>query len=104
MSQSPGLKPQHAGGAIVAHTDYGRARVLRYEDEGYVLLLKTGETKWVGYQSTSLSAVDSAAEPELARLKQAVAEVMLDYGWLDAELEMGKRWVGGPLRMIPADN
>lgn len=98
------LKPQHAVGAIVAHTDYGRGRVLRYEDEGYVLLLKNGETKWVGFQSQSLTAVESAGDPELARIKQVVQEVLLDHGWLDAELEMGKRWVGGTLRMIPGQD
>jgi hypothetical protein len=101
---SPGLKPQHAVGAIVAHTDYGRGRVLRYDDEGYVLLLKNGETKWVGFQSQSLKAVESAGDPELARIKQVVQEVLLDHGWLDAELEMGRRWVGGTLRLIPGDD
>jgi hypothetical protein len=105
MSQpSHGLKPQHAIGAVVAHTDYGRGRVLRYEDEGYVLLLKNGETKWVGFQSQSLKAVESAGDPELSRIKQVVQEVLLDHGWLDAELEMGKRWVGGTVRMIPGDD
>jgi hypothetical protein len=103
MSHQPGLKPQHAIGAIVAHTDHGRGRVLRYEDEGYVLLLKNGETKWVGFQSQSLQGVESAGDPEMARIKQVVQEVLLDHGWLDADLELGRRWVGGTLRLIPGD-
>jgi hypothetical protein len=98
------LKPQHAIGAIVAHVDYGRGRVLRYEDEGYVLLLKNGETKWVGFQSQSLKPIEGAGDPELDRIKQAVREVLLDHGWLDADLEMGRRWVGGTLRLIPGDD
>jgi hypothetical protein len=103
MSQPAGLKPQHAIGAIVAHTDYGRGRVLRYDDEGYVILLKNGETKWVGFQSQSLKGIDSAGDPEMARIKQVVQEVLLDHGWLDADLEMGKRWVGGTVRLLPGD-
>ncbi len=105
MSQPPtGLRPQYPIGAVVVHTDYGRARVLRYEDEGYVLLLKNGETKWVGYQSQSVKPVDAPGDPELDRVKQAVREVLLDYGWLDAELEMGRRWAGGTVRLIPGDS
>jgi hypothetical protein len=42
-----------------------------------------------------------AGDPPLDLVKQAVREVLLDYGWLDAEVEMGRRWLGGTLRLIP---
>jgi hypothetical protein len=30
-----------------------------------------------------------------------VREVLGDHGWLDVDLELGRRWVGGTLRLIP---
>jgi len=27
--------------------------------------------------------------------------VLNDFGWLDVDLELGKRWVGGTMRLIP---
>ncbi len=45
--------------------------------------------------------VEGAEDPELQRLKMVIAEVLGDYGWIETNLEMGKRWMGGTLRMIP---
>ena len=28
-------------------------------------------------------------------------EVLGDHGWIDVDLELGKRWVGGTLRLVP---
>ena len=28
-------------------------------------------------------------------------EVLDDHGWIDVDLELGKRWVGGTLRLVP---
>lgn len=43
----------------------------------------------------------AAGDPEIGRLKQAVREVLGDHGWIDVDLELGKRWVGGTLRLVP---
>ena len=95
------IRPRLGIGAIVNHVDYGRGRIVRYQDEGYLVLYKNGETRWVGWQFHGLAAVDSAGEPELDRIRQVVREVLLDYGWLDADLELGKRWLGGTMRLVP---
>jgi hypothetical protein len=95
------IKPRLGIGAIVNHVDYGRGRIVRYQDDGYVVLYKNGETRWVGWQFHGLTAVGDAGDPELDRIQQAVREVLLDYGWIDADLEMGKRWLGGTMRLLP---
>jgi hypothetical protein len=95
------IRPRLGIGAIVNHIDYGRGRIVRYQDEGYLVLYKNGETRWVGWQFHGLTAVDSAGEPELDRIRQVMREVLLDYGWLDADLELGKRWLGGTMRLVP---
>jgi len=97
------LRPQLGIGALVTHVDYGRGRIVRYQDDGYLIHFKTGETRWVGFQFHGLKALESEAarDPELDRVQQAVREVLLDYGWRDADLEMGKRWLGGTMRLIP---
>jgi hypothetical protein len=95
------LRPRIGIGALVQHVDYGRGRVVRYQDQGYLVQFKTGDARWVGWQFHGLTAVAESGDPELDLLKQAVREVLHDYGWLDADLEMGKRWLGGTMRLIP---
>ena len=34
-------------------------------------------------------------------MRVAVREALEEYGWLESELELGKRWAGGTLRLIP---
>jgi hypothetical protein len=42
-----------------------------------------------------------AGDPQLDLVKQAVREVLGDYGWLDIDLELAKRWTGGTVKLIP---
>jgi hypothetical protein len=93
--------PRLGVGVIVQHVDYGRGRIVRYQDDGYLVQFKNGEARWVGWQFHGLKPLESAGDPELDRIRQAVRDVLLDYGWLDADLEMGKRWLGGTMRLIP---
>jgi len=102
MSDQPAPhRPRLGIGALVNHVDYGRGRIVRYQDDGYLIQFKNGETRWAGWQFHGLSAVEGAGDPELDRVKQAVREVLLDYGWLDADQEMSRRWLGGTLRLVP---
>ena len=43
----------------------------------------------------------SPGDPELDRIVQAVREVLGDHGWLDVDLELNRRWVGGTLKLVP---
>jgi hypothetical protein len=95
------LRPRLGIGALVNHVDYGRGRIVRYQEQGYLIQFKNGETRWAGWQFHGLTPVAESGDAELDRIKQAVGEVLLDYGWIEADLEMGKRWLGGTLRMIP---
>ena len=101
VDEAAPLRPRLGIGAIVNHVDYGRGRIVRYQDDGYLIQFKSGEARWVGWQFHGLKPLDGPGDPELDRIQQAVREVLLDYGWLDADLEMGKRWLGGTLRLIP---
>src|SRR5262249_33993352 len=88
-------------GTLISHSSYGRGRVVHYQDDGYVVLFKNGESHWVGDRSDGLTPLEAAGDAQLDRLKQAVREVLLDYGWLDSDIEMGKRWLGGTMRLVP---
>lgn len=99
-----GGRPRLGLGSIVQHTESGRGRVVGYEDDGYVVLFKNGETRWFGYDADSLRPVEPVGSPELDLVKTAVREVLLDYGWLEADLEMGRKWSGGTLRLIPGQD
>src|SRR5579864_3953047 len=94
-------KPRFGIGTIVSHPMFGNGRVFEYDSEGYVILFKGNEVKRVAFNFDALKAESSVGDPELDRVKRAVREVLGDYGWLDIDLELGKRWVGGTMRLIP---
>lgn len=95
-------RPRFGLGTIVRHRDFGRGRVVAYDADRYVVLFPGGDAKKVAFAFGGLEAEDGAGDPELDRVAQAVRHVLGDHGWLDVELELGRRWVGGTLRLLPA--
>jgi hypothetical protein len=93
--------PAFGLGAIVKHRDFGRGRVVGYDQERYVILFPGGDVKMVAFAFDGLAADGSAGDPELDRIAQAMREVLGDHGWLDVDLELSKRWVGGTLKLVP---
>ena len=93
--------PRFGLGTIVRHRDFGRGRIADYDGERYVIVFPGGDAKLVPFTFEGLEAQDGAGDPELDRIAQAVRQVLGDHGWLDVDLELGKRWVGGTLRLIP---
>ena len=93
--------PRFGLGVIVKHRDFGRGRIVAYDDDRYVILFKGGDPRIVPFAFTGLDADGPAGDPELDRITQAVRTVLGDHGWLDVDLELGRRWVGGTLRLVP---
>jgi hypothetical protein len=93
--------PRFGLGTIVRHRDFGRGRIVAYDDDRYVILFPGGDAKTVAFAFEGLEAQDGLGDPELDRIAQAVRHVLGDHGWLDVDLELGKRWVGGTLRLVP---
>jgi hypothetical protein len=94
------IKPQYGIGSLVQHAHYGMGRIIAFDGEFYVVQFK-GDTRNVPFAYQEMKLVEGSEDPELQRLKMAVAEVLGDYGWVETNLELGKRWLGGTLRMIP---
>ena len=94
-------RPRFGLGTLVRHRDFGRGRVVAYDEDRYVIVFPGGDAKTVAFSFDGLEAPDSAGDPELDRIVQAVRGVLGDHGWLDVDLELGKRWVGGTLRLVP---
>jgi hypothetical protein len=93
--------PRFGIGTIVRHRDFGRGRVVAYDQDRYVILFRGGDAKSVAFAFDGLEAEGGAGDPELDRIAQAVRDVLGDHGWLDVDLELGRRWVGGTLRLVP---
>jgi hypothetical protein len=93
--------PRFGIGVIVKHRDFGRGRIVAYDGDRYVIVFPGGDAKTVAFSFEGLEADGSAGDPELDRIALAVRRVLGDHGWLDVDLELGKRWVGGTLRLIP---
>jgi len=94
-------KPSLGIGTLVKHAVFGLGRIVGYEKENYLAIFKDGEVKHVAYSFQGMSEVESAGDPELDRIKQAVYEVLGEQGWIDADLEMSARWKGGTMQLIP---
>src|SRR5262249_48325123 len=93
--------PRFGIGTIVRHVTFGPGRVVAYEPGHYVIVFRGGDARRVALGYDGLEAEQGAGDPELDRVKQAVREVLADHGWIDVELELAPRWVGGILRLIP---
>lgn len=87
-------------GAIVNHRTYGRGRVAGHEPPFYVVHFK-GETQRVPFVYQDMSLLTAPDDFETARLKAALREVLGDYGYVETELELGSRWIGGTVRIMP---
>jgi len=94
-------KPLFGLGSLVNHPMFGTGRVVSYEGQSYVIIFKGGESKRVGFSFTQLTAVTLGGDPELDRIQIAMREVLSDFGWLDSEIEMGRRWIGGSILLKP---
>jgi hypothetical protein len=93
-------KPQFGIGSMVHHAHFGDGRIVGFDGEFYVIQFKGGSRN-VPFTYTEMKALQTTEDPDLQRIKMAVAEVLGDYGWVETNLEMGKRWIGGTLKMIP---
>jgi len=95
--------PQPAIGlsAVVNHPLFGRGKIMAYEASDYVVLFKGGEAKRVAFTFDAMKPEGHAGDPETDRIRQALSEVLGDRGWLDIDLELGSRWTGGTLKIIP---
>ena len=94
-------KPRFGLGTIVRHRDFGRGRVVGYDQDRYVISFPGGDVKMVAFAFDGMTADGSSGDPELDRIVQAMREVLGDHGWLDVDLELNKRWVGGTLKLVP---
>ena len=92
--------PRYGVGSVVSHLSFGRGRVTGYEEGCYVVLFKDGIKK-VNFTFDGMTPEEAVGDPETDLIKQAVREVLGDYGWLDVDLELGARWIGGTMKMIP---
>ena len=87
-------------GSIVSHPKHGKGRIAGYDQDFYVVHFP-GESRKVPKVYRDLTLVEVEESPDISKIKQAVREVLGDNGWLDTDLEMGNRWVGGSVKIIP---
>ena len=94
-------KPQYGIGTILAHPMFGKGKILAYEGRSYVMVFRGGEAKRVSFSFEGLTPVVLTGEGATDALKEALREVLGEHGWIDIELEMGSRWVGGQMTLEP---
>lgn len=95
-------RPKFGIGSIVKHPKYGLGRVVGYDTPFYVIHFK-GDMHKVPFSYSELSAESLSEDPSISALKQALGEMLGDYGWLDCSMDLGARWAGGSIRLIPGN-
>jgi hypothetical protein len=93
-------KPQFSIGTLIQHAHLGPGRIVGFAGEFYVIHFK-GDVRNVPFSYQEMKALETTEDPELQRIKLAMREVLGDYGWTDVDLEVGKRWIGGTLKLVP---
>jgi hypothetical protein len=93
--------PRAGIGSLVRHDQFGTGRVVALEPGQYVIVFRGGDTRRVAYGYDGITVQGPRGDPETDRIRQAVRDVLGDHGWIDVELELGARWAGGTLRLIP---
>lgn len=88
-------------GTLVKHSVFGRGRVVGMRDADYEVLFQDGEVKMVAFTFNGMFADGSDEDAELFRIRQILEEALGEAGWRDADLELGTRWNGGILKLIP---
>lgn len=101
MPDAPSTAPRLRICTRVSHPLFGQGKILACEGSNYVVLFKGGEAKRVAFSFDAMKAEEIQGDAESERIRQAFREVLGDYGWLDVDLELHKRWVGGTLKLIP---
>jgi len=101
MADNATDRPRFGVGTIVSHPSFGRGKVISYTEDSYVVIFKGGDVAQVPFTFARMTAEELVGDAETDRVKQAMREVMQDYGWLEVDLELGKKWSGGTFKMIP---
>ena len=94
------VKPSFAVGSLIQHAHYGAGRIVGFEGEFYVIHFR-GDVRNVPFSYQEIKPLQTTEDPQLQQIKLAVQEVLGDYGWVDTNLEIHKRWIGGTLKLIP---
>jgi hypothetical protein len=93
-------EPRFGVGTIIQHRHLGRGRIVGHELGQYIIHFR-GETKRVSFNYSDMEPVQLCKDPEQVKIREAVAEALEDYGWIETELEISSRWIGGVLKLIP---
>ena len=93
--------PAFGVGSVIVHPSFGRGRIQGYDGRAYVILFKGGDLRTVSFDFAGMKAEERLGDPSMDLIKQAVQEVLTDYGWIDSGIELGSRWQGGAVVLEP---
>jgi hypothetical protein len=93
-------KPAFAVGTFVQHAHFGVGRIVGFDGEFYIVHFR-GDVRNIPFTYKEMKPLETTEDPALQQLKLAVQEVLGDYGWVETNLEVHKRWIGGTLKLVP---
>ncbi len=102
-----GEEAELGSGSVVVHPTFGRGTVARRDAGAYVVHFADGQTRRIeeGYAGWEIERRFSPS-PEDARPSEgselgALRRLLEDFGLVNPEREIGRRWSGGKLVLVP---
>lgn len=99
MTEISDTKSSLPVGVQVRHKHYGLGRIVQLDPPFYVVRFNS-ETARVPFEYREMHMAQGS-DPQLEQIKFALEEVLLDFGLVRPEEQLGKRWVGGELVLVP---
>lgn len=88
-------------GVLVIHKYHGEGRIIALDAPFYVVRFKD-QTVRVPFEYQEMHLA-KGSDPQLEQLKFAISEVLNDFGAVQPEDELAKRWSGGELVLVPGN-
>ena len=100
-------------GGSINHPDFGIGWIVGYDNDAYVVAFENGDKKSISFEfkkmiaqkqqekQISLRESQPMNNEDSGNIQAIVKDVLMDYGFFDGSDEIGQRWSGGTLKMIP---
>lgn len=99
-------------GSIIHHPVFGKGQIVSRDASSFLVAFDSGESKRIdssfeGFSSenattvTSKAATSTPAQPRSDELTEKLRELLDDFGAINPSAEIGKRWQGGVVKIIP---
>ncbi len=95
-------------GTRVEHPRYGEGIIAKITLGAYIIFFEQGGKMEIPKTSGHLNIMETPEEGDVEavsaqELRNTISQVLDEYGVLPAEIELGNKWIGGKLELVPGN-